>query len=216
MSTPPPSKAGPAWIPASTRDWPTYFDRVAGGEPRSTLTQALDAFDAEPSSEIRFAIDLGCGEGRDTAELLRRGWRVLAIDGHPDGIRRLVSREDLVHTDRLTMQMRLFEGMTELPQADLISASFSLPFCPPECFDTLWAGIRAAIKPGGRFAGQIFGDRDSWASIPDRSHFTRAQADSLFDGLKLEHFDEEEREGSDASDNHKHWHMFHIVAHRPA
>lgn len=218
------SGTGPAWIPAATRDWPTYFDRVAGGEPRQTLIDALQAFDAAWAADAThqpsihnppLAIDLGCGEGRDTAELLRRGWAVLAVDSHPDALRRLVSRPDLTHTHRLTMQLRPFESITNLPPATLINASFALPFCPPEHFAALWQVLRGAILPGGRFAGQIFGDRDSWASVPDRSHFTKKQAQDLFQGLQFEHFNEEEKDGSDASGQHKHWHVFHIVARRP-
>ncbi len=221
--SPPPSTpstpAPPAWIPAGTRDWPTYFDRVTGGEPRQTLLDALDAFDhgdqGPTADRPKLAIDLGCGEGRDTAELLRRGWNVLAIDGHPDGLRRLISRDDLVSPEHLTMQMRSFESISELPPADLVNASFSLPFCPPSHFETLWRAILGSIRPGGRFAGQLFGDRDTWATIEDRSHFTLDEAKGLLamsDILKVERFKEEEREGSDASDNHKHWHVFHVVA----
>ncbi len=209
---PPP---GPAWIPATTRDWPAYFDRVEGGEPRQTLLDALEAFESgtsAPTGELRSAIDLGCGEGRDTAELLRRGWCVLAIDGHHDGLRRLLQRSDLSHTDRLTLQFRSFESIDRLPEAALINASFALPFCPPHHFDVLWGALLAAIEPGGRFAGQLFGDRDTWATLPDRSHFTRPEAESLLTGLQLERFDEEERDGSDASGASKHWHVFHIVA----
>lgn len=205
----------PAHVYAAQRDWPKYFDRVAGKPPRDTLVAALDAFEREgipdaSSVEPPLAIDLGCGEGRDTEELLRRGWRVIAIDGHPDGIRRLHNR-DLPHRDRLTVRHEPFEGLV-LPRATLINASFSLPFCPPEHFDTLWRTLVEAIKPGGRFSGQLFGDRDDWASIPDRSHQTRAQAEALLADFAIERFDEQEDDGNDALDNPKHWHRFDIVA----
>ena len=42
---------------------------------------ALDAFgDASLDS---LAIDLGCGDGRDVVEILRRGWNVVAVDAEP-------------------------------------------------------------------------------------------------------------------------------------
>jgi trans-aconitate methyltransferase len=50
---------------------------------------------AEGKGRDFFAVDLGCGAGRDTAELLRRGWRVLAIDAEAEAIRRLLERRDL-------------------------------------------------------------------------------------------------------------------------
>ncbi|HKW53315.1 MAG TPA: class I SAM-dependent methyltransferase, partial [Stellaceae bacterium] len=58
-------------------DWDEYYERVAGRPPRPTLLAALERFGAEGGQS---ALDLGCGDGRDTIELLRRGWRVLAID----------------------------------------------------------------------------------------------------------------------------------------
>jgi len=195
---------------AAVRDWPAYYDRVAGKPARDTLLEALGAFEAESNTD-RFAIDLGCGEGRDTLELLRRGWRVLAIDGHPEGIARLKASQELQPDAPLECAVENY-GERDLPRADLVNASFALPFCPPDRFREVWAGIVRAIRPGGRFAGQFFGDRDSWAIIEDRTHLTRGKTVELFDGFILESFREEERPGEDCHAAHKHWHVFHIVA----
>ena len=197
-----------------TRDWPGYFKAVAGGTPRQTLLDALDLFDADESfdSDSPFAIDLGCGEGRDTAELLRRGWTVLATDGHPEAIDLLLARDDLTNSDRLSTRVATFEELDALPQADLVNASFSLPFCTPEHWDRVWTLVSGAVKPGGRFAGQIFGDRDTWASIPDRSHFPRSALDAMFSGFNLELLREDESDSTDSAGNAKHWHVYHIVA----
>lgn len=207
----------PAHVYASQRDWPAYFEVVAGKPPRETLLDALARFEAEgtprPDATPPLAIDLGCGEGRDTAELLRRGWRVLAIDAHPDAVRRLRARPDLLHPDRLEIREQPFEGL-HLPAATLVNASFALPFCPPNHFETLWATIVAALPPGARIAGQLFGDRDDWATIPDRSHQTRAQAETLLAGFEVELFQEFEDDGKDALSNPKHWHRFDVVARR--
>ena len=201
----------PAFVYATTRDWAGYFEVTQGRPPRETLEYALELFSNEPTESMRFAIDLGCGEGRDSAALLRAGWKVLAIDGHPDGLSRLIHREDLGSPEHLTMQLAPFEKV-ELPECDLLNASFSLPFCDPSYFDAMWARIRNSIRPEGRFAGQIFGDRDTWAQIPDRSHHTRKQMEALFDGFSFELLKEEEREGQDCCGVSKHWHVFHIVA----
>ncbi len=201
----------PAFVYATTRDWPGYFQAIDGREPRETLVEAIRRFEGEPVEATRFAVDLGCGEGRDSAALLRAGWKVHAIDGHPDGIRRLISRDDLEDPSRLTMQLAPFESV-ELPACDLLNASFSLPFCRPESFEAMWSRIVGAIRPGGRFCGQLFGDRDSWAKIPDRSHQTREQVERLLEPFEAELLKEEEREGEDSSGTAKHWHVFHIVA----
>ncbi|MEM8757464.1 MAG: class I SAM-dependent methyltransferase [Planctomycetota bacterium] len=214
-----PTPAPAAFSFGRTRDWPGYFEAVANGDPRQTLLDALALFEADNHAsehaaepQPRRAIDLGCGEGRDTAELLRRGWRVLAIDGHPEGIERLLAREDLEHRSRLETRVCAYESLERLPACDLLSASFALPFCHPEHFGRVWELVRGAIEPGGRFAGQIFGDRDTWASIPDRSHMTRPAAERLFEGFLLESFREDESDSRDAAGNEKHWHVYHIVA----
>jgi len=56
-------------LPPFTEGWRGYYDAMAGKPPRDTLLFAIDRFDAEVEQNRkgeRFAIDLGCGEGRDT------------------------------------------------------------------------------------------------------------------------------------------------------
>jgi len=64
-------------------DWPGYFRAVLGKEPRETLVRALDLFTDEAFAG-GLAVDIAAGEGRDTLELLKRGWKVVATDSHPD------------------------------------------------------------------------------------------------------------------------------------
>jgi SAM-dependent methyltransferase len=196
------------------REWPRYYDAVDGA-PRDTLLRALALFEADPApAEPRCAVDLACGEGRDTAELLRRGWAVTAIDGHPEALERLRARPGVADDPHLSVVQALMEDV-EIPPADLVVASFALPFCQPQRFDDLWERILRALGPGGRFCGQLFGDRDSWASIPGRSHHTRPEVGRLLAPLTVEFLEEAEKDGTDALGAPKHWHVFHIVAHRP-
>ena len=53
--------------------WAAYYDKLRDRPPRRTLLTALDRFGATPADAL--AIDLGCGDGRDVIEMLRRGWR---------------------------------------------------------------------------------------------------------------------------------------------
>lgn len=201
---------------AAAEDWPGYFDAVSGKPARETLRRALELFEGEgPSVEPRLAVDLGAGEGRDTAELLRRGWRVEAIDAHPESVSRIRSRPDLVGTDRLATTVGTFEECF-IPRCALVNASYALPFCEPSLFEGVWRKVRGAVAPGGRFAGQFFGDRDTWASIPGRTHVTEVRARALLEGWVVEHFEVEESDKPDASGRPKHWHIFHIVARNPA
>jgi SAM-dependent methyltransferase len=172
----------------------------------------LERFDAEKSTTgSQFAVDLGCGEGRDTVELLRRGWRVLGIDGNPDAIARLRSRPDIA-PERLETQVTRFEEVILPREVDLVNASFSLPFCPPEYFSDLWSKIVSSLRSGGRFCGQLFGDRDSWAIYTSINHHTREQVEVLLQPFDVEVFEEEDHPGKTALGEHKHWHIFQIVA----
>ncbi len=224
----------PAHVYARDRNWPKYFDTMANTPARPTLMRALELFDRDgPRSDpaAPAAIDLGCGEGRDTIELLRRGWQVLAIDSSADGLARVVSRARALGDDaltRLTTSDETFEQFgqtdqrerTEPMRAMLVNASFALPFCPPPAFAPLWRRVVASIRPGGRFAGQFFGDRDEWATLPDRTHHTRAQVLALFEAFDIESFDEEERHPAASEPGtpgvFKRWHVFHVVARRRA
>jgi tellurite methyltransferase len=192
-------------------DWVGYYDEQGEREPRDVLLQVLAMFDDDGRRGL--AVDLGCGQGFDSAELLRRGWEVVAIDATEEGIRRLRRRIPDSDVPRLRTVVSRMED-ADVPTADLIYASFSLPYCRPQVFPRLWSDIREAIRPGGRFAGQLFGDRDTWASTEeDMTFFDIASARALFDGIELESFVEEENDDQ-GWDEMKHWHVFHAIARR--
>lgn len=191
------------------QDWPGYFGAVLGKPPRDTLIAALNLFAAEGFTG--FAVDLAAGEGRDTLELLNRGWKVLATDGHPDAFAYLWPRVPDALKAQLSVLEATFEA-TEIPPCDLVNASFAVPFCNPRHFPGLWNRIVAAIRPGGRFAGQFFGKRDSWASLPDRMHHSRDEVVALLEGFAIEVMNEEERDDAPDVRNPKHWQLFHVVA----
>lgn len=198
---------------AAVEDWPGYFSVVKGKPPRDTLMTALANFArSERGDYAGFAVDLGCGEGRDTRELLHRGWRVLAIDGHPEALRLLHEQMPPGLDERLEARLAPFHEATWPRGVDLVNASFSLPFCPPEHFGAVWERIVASLRRGGRFAGQLFGDRDDWASIPGRSHQSRAEVERLLAPFDVEELREESKQDGPEAARPKRWHVFHIVA----
>jgi SAM-dependent methyltransferase len=187
--------------------WSDYYEANDGRAPRDQLIDVLGRFD-EPGN----AVDLGCGAGIDTLAMLERGWRVLAIDAQAEAIERLRRRapdHPMLDTRRSSMED------VDIPRADLVWASYSLFFCDPARFPDVWARIRAAIRPGGRFAGEILGERDTWASMDGHTAMRREDAEALLDGWTVERFEEEENDG-EACAGPKHWHLFHVIAHVPA
>lgn len=206
----PATETGPV---ADHCSWSAYYRAVAGRPPRPTLLLALERF-GPPADPARppLAVDLGCGEGRDAVPMLRAGWRVLAIDADADALRRLRRRPDLPPAARLATRLARFEA-TDWPAALLVNASFALPLCPPAAFPALWARIRARLLPGGRFAGQLYGPRDSWAARGVTVH-DRPAVEALLAGLEVERLDEEEGDGTTPRGTAKHWHIWHVVARR--
>ena len=191
-------------------DWSGYFNAVLGKGARDTLIAALDSFEKEGFNN-RFAIDLAAGEGRDSLELLKRNWQVLATDNHPEAFTYLWARVPEILKPNLTTTEVNFCDM-KFPECDMVNASFALPFCEPQYFEVLWNKIVASIRPGGRFAGQFFGNRDTWASLANRSHHSREEVLKLLEGFSIELMREEERDDPPGLRKPKHWHIFHIVA----
>ncbi len=196
------------------RDWKAYYAGTQARPPRPTLLRALSAFEAEGRPKGR-AIDLGSGGGRDTVELLRRGWAVLAIDAEPQAAASLGARGDLPRTGALVTRTGRFED-ARWPAVDLVNASFALPLCPPDRFPAVWRAIRASLRPGGRFAGQLYGERDDFAHDPHLTCLTAERTAELLAGLAVEMLEEEETDGVTSRGRAKHWHIRHIVARNPA
>jgi SAM-dependent methyltransferase len=192
------------------RGWADYYEKLRDRPPRRTLVAALDAFGAlgeTPADAL--AIDLGCGDGRDIVEILRRGWSVVAVDAEPEALRQLAARE---LSGAITPIVARLEEVPLPLGVQLVNSSFAMPLCEPERFHELWTRIREELPAGGRFSGQWYGPRDSWADRPGITFLERNQAMTLLDGLEIEMFEEEEADSVTPRGNPKHWHIFHIVA----
>ena len=187
--------------------WAAYYEQLRDRPPRRTLLAALDAFGETPADAL--AIDLGCGDGRDIIEILRRGWSVVAVDAEPEALRQLAARE---LPGAITPIVARLEEVPLPLGVQLVNSSFAMPLCEPERFHELWTRIREELPAGGRFSGQWYGPRDSWAGRPGITFLERDQAMALLDGLEIEMFEEEEADSVTPRGNPKHWHIFHIVA----
>jgi hypothetical protein len=132
---------------------------------------------------------------------------VLAIDASPDGLERL-ARAAAFASDRLETRLAAMEDAA-WPQAQLVNASYALPFCAPDRFAALWQRIVGSLPAGGRFSGHLFGDHDEWTDV---LRFSRPELERLFERFVLERLEEEDEVGRTATGETKHWHVFHVVA----
>jgi SAM-dependent methyltransferase len=190
-------------------NWAAYYEKLRDRPSRRTLLRALDRF-GPPSSDA-LVVDLGCGNGRDAIEMLRRGWKVVAVDAEPEALRQLRARDLPPGSDVMPIVARLEE--VPLPiGVSLVNSSFAMPLCEPQAFHRLWERIREALPPGGRFSGHWYGLRDSWVGRPGITFLSREEVLGLLEGFELEMFEEEEADSTTPRGNPKHWHIFHIVA----
>ncbi len=189
--------------------WEIYYESVKDEEPHTTVMRAISLF-KDSGLEAGQAIDLGSGAGRDTKFLLQSGWNVLAVDSSAEALKRLESIEQ-VSSSKLTCRLSDFVE-AEFPQADLINASLSLPFCEPNRFADLWKNICSSLKRNGRFSGHFFGRNDDWATNSKMTFHTRKDIETIFAEFVIEWIEEVEGPMPLASGGVKHGHWFELVA----
>ena len=195
---------------SETADWDEFFAAEHRREPRPLLGRALAV--TGPGAG-RHAVDLGCGQGIETRALLDAGCTVTAVDASDTGLRLLAEgvADDPGARERLRVVPARLEEYDVAP-ADLVHASYSLPYCPPDRFPALWRRIRGALRPGGVLAGQLFGDRDTWAGeLEDVTFHTAEEVAALLEGLDVVELTEVEEDGGSGR-GPKHWHVFEVVA----
>ncbi len=183
--------------------WEDFYKITKDRPPWPLLVQAISLLRRK-----EYALDLGCGAGRDTRFLLDQGFKVTAVDNDSHAIALLANFPQ----DRLRAVQASFEAF-EFETYDLINAHFALPFTSEDRFHEVFARIKHALNADGIFVGQFFGVNDEWNTPGNQMTFlTREQAEAELKGLKVLEFHEEDVDSHVADGTPKHWHVFHIVA----
>jgi tellurite methyltransferase len=148
--------------------WESYLKESLNWPARHFIVNNLKNIPSPKKGAV--ALDLGAGVGNDTLLLLEKGFDVIAIDSEKIAFDLMLKRPEIrKHQSHLKTVQSTFQDLNfaELPNADLIVASFSIPFCPPKYFDRFWQNLVSKIKPGGYFVGNIYSPR-SRASFKKR------------------------------------------------
>jgi trans-aconitate methyltransferase len=191
--------------------WAGYYRWQAGREVRDLLTRALTTYGAVSPGDV--AVDLGCGAGVETRALLDAGFEVTAVDASVESLAIVDAYPE--SGTRLTAVLTPMQDVV-LPAADLLYSGYALPFCTPDTFPAVWAGLLASLRPGGVLACDLFGERDEWAGdSPTMTFLTLDRVRELVEPLDLVSLDEVDEDGK-AYAGAKHWHRFEVLARRPA
>ena len=192
--------------------WDAYYQNKLNEPAREFVVKTLQVI---PTPHQAVAIDLGAGVGHETLLLLEKGYHVKAVDNQKAAFDFMLKRPEIVkYKDRLTTITSPFESLdlSQLPAADIIIASFSLPFCRPENFDSFWISIVQKIKPGGYFIGNTFDPGFTAFAESDRmkmTFHTKAQTAALFKGFKIFRLNEIRKEATTLG---KYDHYYEIFA----
>jgi trans-aconitate methyltransferase len=140
----PPS--GPGANPSATQPW-NAANYAANAHFVPALGQAvLDLLQPQPGERI---LDLGCGDGALTEKLVATGAVVTGIDSAPDMIA-AAKRRGL---DARIMDVR---AITFANEFDAVFSNAALHWIKDDPNAPL-AGVFRALKPGGRFVGEMGG-----------------------------------------------------------
>lgn len=168
------------------RDWDAVYaasETYFFGEEPSQIARAawhgFQMFGGRPENSL--ALDLGCGEGRDTTFLAEAGFQVVARDVSPTGLektRALLARRKvpLDRVDLALADVREFEYPPSI--YDLALAANVYQFLPPDETPGHIERLKAAVKPGGICAVGVFSPAmAAWGAEIDG--FFTATADEL-------------------------------------
>jgi SAM-dependent methyltransferase len=209
---------------ADSEHWSDYYavtvERPAWGTVHFAIDRFLDE-DAAAGGRAagsaggapRFAVDLGCGAGRDTRALLRAGWRVLAVDREPAARTALEAAVEPGLRSHLQIHVEDLATVA-IPRCDLVNASLCLPFLAPGEFAVTLNRIVAALAPGARFAAMLFGDHDESATDPTMTCLSPERIEADLVGFDIEHWSVEENDQPTALGDPHHFHLVEFVARR--
>lgn len=126
-----------------------YYNITKNSKPHLNVLNFLE-LNVSPGK----AVDLGCGAGRDTIELLKNNWNVLSIDKEDT---EPIIREQLTPKESENFKFKkCFFGEMNLPKVNLIVANFSLPFSKKEFFSDIWKNITSSLSDERVFYWKFF------------------------------------------------------------
>jgi trans-aconitate methyltransferase len=119
----------------------------------SLATPVLELLSPQPGERI---LDLGCGDGVLSEKIVAAGAELVAVDAAPDMVAAAITRG---------IDARLMPGqdLTFEREFDAVFSNAALHWMHPP--DSVLAGVGRALKPGGRFVGEMGGHNNTAAIL---------------------------------------------------
>jgi 2-polyprenyl-3-methyl-5-hydroxy-6-metoxy-1,4-benzoquinol methylase len=121
---------------------PEYEDHTLPFEGGDELSAALDAF--QPTGRV---LELACGQGMWTGQLLRHATEVTAVDASPEMLG-IASRR--ITSERVRFVRANIFGWEPDRRYDVVFFGFWLSHVPLERFGSFWSLVADCLEPGGR------------------------------------------------------------------
>jgi SAM-dependent methyltransferase len=150
---------------------PDYLDQGLDLPGSEELTEALDAF--RPAGSV---LELACGPGLWTGQLLRHATDVTAVDASPEMLAIAAPR---IGGDRVRfIQADLFTWQPDR-RYDVVFLGFWLSHVPAERFESFWSLVADCLEPAGRvfFADDAYRAADELVAGPSSSTIRRRAPD---------------------------------------
>jgi SAM-dependent methyltransferase len=133
-------------VAASASSWDAANYARVGSFVAELGEAALDLLDPQAGEHI---LDVGCGEGRLTKRIIERGATVLGVDNSPEMIA-------AARANGIDAVLRDVADMTFFSEFDAVFSNATLHWVLEK--ERAARAILRALKPGGRFAGEMGGE----------------------------------------------------------
>jgi demethylmenaquinone methyltransferase/2-methoxy-6-polyprenyl-1,4-benzoquinol methylase len=151
---------------------PEFFDQLLDLPGGAELTAALEEF--RPAGSV---LDLACGPGSWTPQLLRHASDVTAVDASPQMLAIAAARVPAGAPVRF-VQADLFAWQPDR-RYDVVFMGCWVSHVPEERFESFWARVADALAPGGRvfFADDFYRTPEELIEGPASSTIERRTSD---------------------------------------
>lgn len=157
------------------------------------MTKKFD--DSQPSRHITenfsnvepgYALDLGCGKGKNAIWLAKNGWKIDAVDPSQEWLDIAKERSDKANVNIQSFIQSDIQSFVPDKQYDLVVCAMVLHFLSIDQIADAIEKMKSWIKPGGRIYISVMTDENPSGHRP--TLFKKGQLKDYFSGWEVNNF----------------------------